>query len=199
VMPALPMRYRAKLRTHARLSLGHISQKEHDQILLEKDLPQVRTSDPTQAKLSLARILIEKKKYARALRILQALGQAGNEARETSVLIGRVYLSQGKLLEASKKLQPLANSDHPSHELLLTLGRLEMQLDNPKKGLEYLTAAEKMAPSDPETLYELGRAHEKRGEPEKALECYRKALSLILGRAPPAPKGTGPDSRTERG
>ncbi len=181
ILPHMPKTYERQLRAHVDFLAGHTTEAQHAAALNGNNKPISDEGVTLDRKLALARMLIDQRKHAMAIPVLEKLASGEKVDPRVAELLGACHLAVGDVEAAAKNLDPLAKQARMSPSLRLVLARLEIRRGNDDKARTHLEEALKTAPKKGPLLYELGRLHERGGETDKALVCYRRALDIYYG------------------
>jgi tetratricopeptide (TPR) repeat protein len=133
----------------------------------------------TSAKLELARVLVEKKKYAEATAFLEQVITILEDSADAHYELGFCYLKLGRIergeamLHRALELNPRVRYGEP----YLRLGEAYATID-PAKAIQYLERFRAVHSSSCEAYYRLGKLYEKLGRKDKAKSAYRETLEI---------------------
>ncbi|NQX62177.1 tetratricopeptide repeat protein [Paenibacillus qinlingensis] len=136
----------------------------------------------TSAKLDLARILIERKKYQEALPYLEQTLPIMQESADVHYEIGLCLLKLGRIDEGETfmlraiKLNPRVKYG----EAYLRLGEALAPLA-PKRAAQFIEQFRDLHSSSVEAYYRLGQLYQQLGRQEDAKRAYREALDIYRG------------------
>lgn len=133
----------------------------------------------TSGKLELARLLIEKKKYEEAQKLLEDAKVRMEDSADLHAELGLCYLKQGDIErgEAMMKQALDLNPRVKYGEPYLRLAEAYMDA-TPKTALHYLDQFRTVNSSSCEAYYRLGQLYEKLGQQEEAKQAYRETKQL---------------------
>jgi tetratricopeptide (TPR) repeat protein len=147
-------------------------------------LRQMLHSNPhdTSAKLDLARILIERKKYREAADFLEQTLRVMEDSADVHYELGLCRLKLGdlkqgeELMQKALQLNPRVRYGEP----YLRLGEAYAQL-NPEKAVVYLESFKKLHSSSCEAYYRLGLLYRQLGRAEDSRQAFQETLAIYRG------------------
>jgi tetratricopeptide (TPR) repeat protein len=136
----------------------------------------------TSAKLDLARILIERKKYQEALPYLEQTLPIMQESADVHYEIGLCQLKLGRIAKGeSFMLKAIELNPRVKYgEAYLRLGEALAPLD-PKRAAQFIEQFRDLHSSSVEAYYRLGQLYQQLGRQEDAKRAYREALDIYRG------------------
>ncbi|RMH33607.1 MAG: tetratricopeptide repeat protein [Nitrospirae bacterium] len=137
----------------------------------------------TDQRLNLARRFIRKGQFARALTILNAIGDSSPSSWALQFWKGTALLGLGRLDEADAAFARALAIDDGIPSLWVQRAVVSQQSGNHARALDYLRQAELLAPDLPEVLLNLGYSLEAEGFMALARRYYRRFLLVTQGRA----------------
>jgi tetratricopeptide (TPR) repeat protein len=147
-------------------------------------LRQELTANPhnTSAKLELARILIEKKKYREALPYLEQTIAIMEDSADVHYDLGVCHLKLGDLSQGESlmlkalELNPRAKYGQP----YLRLGEA-FAAENPEKAAAYMEQFREVHSSSCEAYYRLGQLYQQLGRTDEAKRAFRDTVDIYRG------------------
>ncbi len=147
-------------------------------------LRQVLHSNPhdTSAKLDLARILIEKKKYREAAEFLEQTLKVMEDSADVHYELGLCRLKLGDLKQGERlmlralEINPRVRYGEP----FLRLGEVYASVD-PEKAVAYLESFKELHSSSCEAYYRLGLLYRQLGRDEDARRAFQETLHIYRG------------------
>jgi tetratricopeptide (TPR) repeat protein len=137
----------------------------------------------TSAKLELARILIEKKKYQEALPYLEQTVAIMEDSADVHYDLGLCHLKLGDLSQGESlmlkalELNPRAKYGQP----YLRLGEALSAADQPVKAAAYMEQFRELHSSSCEAYYRLGQLYQQLGRQDDAKRAFRETLNIYRG------------------
>ncbi|UJF31665.1 tetratricopeptide repeat protein [Paenibacillus hexagrammi] len=136
----------------------------------------------TSAKLELARILLEKKKYSEAAQLLEQTLIVMEDSAEVHAELGLCRLQTGDLAQGEQlmikalELNPRVKYGEP----YLRLGEA-LAGSAPEKAVAYVERFREVHSSSVEAYYKLGQLYQKLGRAADAKRAYREAIDIYRG------------------
>ena len=143
--------------------------------------PRLRNATPFQVKLARAHYFIQKRRYARAVTILQPLFAEPPERWEPWFWLGTAQLGLGQWEKARASLVEGLARDATVPQLWVQRALVSQQQDQFGEALDALRQAELLAPKLPEVHLNLAYALETAGNRLVAVKHYRTFLTLTEG------------------
>ncbi|MDQ0874029.1 tetratricopeptide (TPR) repeat protein [Paenibacillus sp. V4I3] len=136
----------------------------------------------TSAKLELARILIERKKFSEALPYLEQTLSIMEESADVHYEIGLCLLKLGDLIKGESYMLKAVelNPRVKFGEAYLRLGEA-LAPSSPKRAAEFIEQFRDLHSSSVEAYYRLGQLYQQLGRAEDAKRAYREALDIHRG------------------
>jgi tetratricopeptide (TPR) repeat protein len=136
----------------------------------------------TSAKLDIARILIERRKYAEARDLLIPITEVMNDSAEVRAELGICQLKLGALEEGEQSLlQALEMNPRVKYrEPYVRLAEAWADKD-PAKSIAYLEQFREVNSSSCEAYYRLGQLYKRMDRKEEARRAYRETVELYRG------------------
>ena len=142
----------------------------------------LRNAAPLQVKLARAQHFIQKRRYARAVAVLQPLFAEPPERWEPWFWLGTAQLGLGQLEQARGSLMEGLARDATVPQLWVQRALVSQQQGRFGEALDALRQAELLAPKLPEVHLNLAYALEVEGNRLVALKHYRTFLTLTEGK-----------------
>ncbi|RAP28402.1 hypothetical protein C2W64_04836 [Brevibacillus laterosporus] len=136
----------------------------------------------TSAKLEVARILMEKKRYEEAYQYLNAIFSVMNDSAEYLSDYGICQIKQGQVDQGEANvLRAFAINPRVKYgEAYLYLSESYAEQDT-AKSLSYLKSLQQLNSSSAEVYYRMGQLYEYLGEKQEAKQAYREAIEVYRG------------------
>jgi tetratricopeptide (TPR) repeat protein len=133
----------------------------------------------TSAKLELARIFLEKKRYAEALPLLEDVQRVMEDSPDVLYEIGLCRLKAGQTEEGERLIiQALEKNPRVKYgEPYLRLGETFAERD-PDKAVKYLEQFHDVHSSSCEAYYLLGKLYKRMGRTEEARSAFKETLDI---------------------
>ncbi|TXK86196.1 tetratricopeptide repeat protein [Paenibacillus sp. N3.4] len=134
------------------------------------------------AKLELARILLERKKFSEALPLLEQSLHVMEDSADVHYEIGLCYLKLGDLAKGEAFMLKAVdmNPRVKYGEAFLRLGEA-MAAVSPEKAVSYMERFRDLQSSSVEAYYRLGQLYQQLNRKEDAKRAYREALDIYKG------------------
>ena len=142
----------------------------------------LRNATPLQVKLARARYFIQKRRYARAVALLQPLFVESPERWEPWFWLGTAQLGLGQWEKARISLVEGLARDATVPQLWVQRALVSQQQGRVGEALDALRQAELLAPQLPEVHLNLAYAFEVEGNKSVAVQHYRTFLDLTEGK-----------------
>ncbi|MBP1989321.1 tetratricopeptide repeat protein [Paenibacillus eucommiae] len=136
----------------------------------------------TSAKLELARVLIERKKYSEATGLLEQVMITMENSADVHYELGLCHLRQGDIAEGERlmlkalELNPKVRYGDP----YLRMGEA-MATSNPQKAVSYMEQFQEIHSSSCEAYYRLGQLYQQLGRAQDAKQAFRSSLDIYRG------------------
>ncbi|MDQ0897158.1 MULTISPECIES: lipopolysaccharide assembly protein LapB [unclassified Paenibacillus] len=136
----------------------------------------------TSAKLELARILIERKKFSEALPYLEQILPIMEESADVHYEIGLCHLKLGNLIKGESYMLKAVelNPRVKFGEAYLRLGEA-LAPSSPERAAQFIEQFRDLHSSSVEAYYRLGQLYQQLGRAEDAKRAYREALDIYRG------------------
>jgi len=125
-----------------------------------------------------ATMLVEKKRLAEAVKLLNDIIQQRKDFTDAYIDLSRIYESQGLEQDALSILETGYQNNPESYSIIVSYGFLLVKVGQLDRGIEFLQKALEKVNTDPDVWTNLGIAYTAKREHQIALKHFEKALSL---------------------